>query len=107
MSRQQAFQPATTGAQQPHSRTHRAYTIRQVCDALELNRRTFFHPRKAGQLPMLEELRPRLGRTVRYRADLIDRYLAGDWQAVSRSHGRQSRVGQTTTVSPISGQKGS
>lgn len=71
-----ALQSTPTPAQQSH---RRAYTIHQVCEALALNRRTFFHLRKKGQLPMLEELQPRLGRTVRYRADLIDRYLAGEW----------------------------
>jgi hypothetical protein len=36
--------------------------------------------RKAGGLPFIEELRPRLGRNrPRFRADLIDRYLAGQW----------------------------
>jgi predicted DNA-binding transcriptional regulator AlpA len=57
----------------------RCYTIKQVCQMLEMPRRTFFDLRKAGALPCLEELRPRLGRLVRYRADLIDRYVAGQW----------------------------
>lgn len=57
----------------------RALTIKQVCDALGIPRRSFFQLRKAGKLPMCQELKPRLGRVVRYRADLIDRYLAGQW----------------------------
>jgi hypothetical protein len=57
----------------------RAYTIAQVCEILTLPRRTFFKLRGAGKLPMLEELRPRLGRVVRYRADLVDRYADGQW----------------------------
>lgn len=57
----------------------RAYTIAQVCEILTLPRRTFFKLRRAGQLPMLQELRPRLGRVVRYRADLVDRYADGQW----------------------------
>jgi len=57
----------------------RAYTIVEVCAILTINRRTFFHLRKAGQLPMLEELKPRIGRMVRYRADLVDRYADGQW----------------------------
>lgn len=57
----------------------RAYTTKDICERLQLSRRSFFELRKAGKLPMVEELKPRLGRLVRYRADLIDRYLAGEW----------------------------
>jgi hypothetical protein len=57
----------------------RAYTIAQICEALELPRSSFFNLRQTGQLPFLEELKPRLGRVVRYRADLIDRYLDGQF----------------------------
>lgn len=53
----------------------RCYTIGQVLEKLGMSRRTFFRLRACGQLPCVEELRPRLGRIVRYRADLIDRYL--------------------------------
>jgi hypothetical protein len=55
----------------------RCYTRAQVMEKLQLPRRTFFKLKQEGRLPMLEELRPRLGRTARYRADLIDRYLEG------------------------------
>lgn len=61
------------------SATKRCYTIAQVCEALEIPRRSFFHLRRTGQLTFCEELKPRIGRIVRYRADLIDRYLAGQW----------------------------
>ena len=57
----------------------RALTIAQVCEALNIPRESFWRLRRGGQLPMLEELKPRIGRIVRYRADLIDRYLAGQW----------------------------
>ena len=57
----------------------RAYTIAQVCEVLSIPRRSFFHLRKAGHLPMCQELRPRIGRVVRYRADLVDQYAAGQW----------------------------
>lgn len=57
----------------------RAYTIAMVCAVLSIPRRSFFHLRKTGQLPMLEELKPRIGRVVRYRADLVDRYADGLW----------------------------
>lgn len=71
--------------------TPRAYTIKQACEALQMTRRTFFKLRTAGQLPMLEELRPRLGRVVRYRAEPIDRYLAGQW-GLPRSFSSHRRV---------------
>ena len=57
----------------------RCYTVPQLLEVLQIPRRTFFRLRKSGALPFLEELRPRLGRRVRYRADLVDRYLAGEW----------------------------
>jgi hypothetical protein len=44
-----------------------------------MTKRTFRRLRAAGEMPFLEELQPRLGRSVRYRADLVDRYLAGQW----------------------------
>lgn len=57
----------------------RCYTIAQVLERVHMTRRTFFHLRSNGQLPWLEEVRPRAGRFVRYRADLVDRYVAGQW----------------------------
>lgn len=58
----------------------RCYTAAQIMAFLQISKGAFFQMRRRGQLPFLEELRPRLGRTVRYRADLVDRYLAGQWQ---------------------------
>jgi len=58
---------------------HRCYTVAQLLQLLTLPRRTFFTLKKAGRLPFLEELKPRIGRRARYRADLVDRYLAGQW----------------------------
>lgn len=52
----------------------RCYTLAEVCDALRMGRRAFYVARKAGRLPFVEELRPRIG-GPRFRADLIDRYL--------------------------------
>jgi len=59
----------------------RCYTVAQLLsvDLLNMPRRTFFTLKKAGRLPFLEELTPRIGRRLRYRADLVDRYLAGQW----------------------------
>ena len=59
----------------------RCYTIARLLepDLLDMPRRTFFTLKRAGQLPFLEELKPRLGRRIRFRADLVDRYLAGQW----------------------------
>jgi hypothetical protein len=58
----------------------RCYTVAQILDLFTMPRRTFFTLRKAGRLPFLEELKPRIGRRIRYRADLVDRYLANQWQ---------------------------
>lgn len=71
--------------------THRCYTTAQLLDALHMPRRTFFRLKAAGALPYLEELKPRSGRLARYRADLVDRYLAGQW-GQPRSFGTQRKV---------------
>ena len=55
----------------------RCYTIRQLLPMLQLSRSTFDALKSTGQLPFLEELRPRIGRKLRFRADLVDRYLEG------------------------------
>lgn len=57
----------------------RCYTVAQLLELLTLPRSTFFDLKARGALPFLEELRPRIGRSARYRADLVDRYLAGQW----------------------------
>jgi hypothetical protein len=65
------------------------YTGRDVRARLGMSLATFKRLRAAGGLPFLEELRPRLGRIIRYRADLVDRYLAGQWQEHARIFGRR------------------
>ena len=76
---QQRVESASSPAEQPHSDRRRVYTAAQVRHVLQLPRSTFFRLLATGQLPFLEELRPRLGRAVRYRADLVDRFLSGEW----------------------------
>jgi len=72
----------------------RCYLIPQLLEMLQISRRRFEEQRAAGKLPFLEELQPRMGRP-RYRADLVDRYLAGEYRPPLRAmlpHRRQ-RVG--------------
>jgi len=57
----------------------RCYTVRDLLTALALSRTTLFDLYHRGQLPFLEELKPRIGKRLRFRADLVDRYLAGEW----------------------------
>lgn len=57
----------------------RCYTLAQVLERAQIPTRTFFTLKKAGKLPWLQEILPRAGRLRRYRADLVDRYLAGQW----------------------------
>lgn len=87
-NRQTAFASEPTSAQPQHARAHRAYTVAQLCEVLELPRSTFFHLRQSGQLPFVQELRPRIGRLARFRAEPVDRWLAGEWQQprAFRSH---------------------
>lgn len=99
MSGQRAFKSAPAPAQQPHSRGHRAYTAAQFCEAAQIPRSSFYRLLRTGQLPMLDELKPRIGRVMRYRADLIDAYLAGQWgeSRAFRAHERQSRAGASAS----------
>jgi hypothetical protein len=55
------------------------YTVPDLLEVLQMSERTFRRLHRSGGLPFLEELKPRLGRRPRYRADLIDRYLQGRW----------------------------
>jgi len=66
------------------------YTAAEIQQRLKMGRATFHRLRHEGKLPFLEELKPRLGRVVRYRADLVDTYLAGQWQ--QPAFGRLKRI---------------
>jgi hypothetical protein len=55
------------------------YTAREIQQRHKMSRTTFNDLKRAGKLPFLEELKPRLGGVIRYRADLVERYLAGQW----------------------------
>jgi hypothetical protein len=57
----------------------RCYTTVDVLAKLKMPRRTFSKLKKTGKLPFLQELLPRLGKHRRYRADLVDQYLDGQW----------------------------
>lgn len=61
--------------------TMRCYLLPDILERLQMSETTFHRLRRAGKLPFLEELRPRLGRIARFRADLVDRYLEGRWDA--------------------------
>jgi predicted DNA-binding transcriptional regulator AlpA len=64
----------------------RCYTVPQLLAALQMSRTTFKRLLHEGKLPFLEELKPRAGRP-RYRADLVDKYLAGEWARPSLAFG--------------------
>ncbi len=93
MKGQQTFESAAPKPEQADRYAHRCYSAAQIIAFLNISPRSFFALKRRGQLPFLEELRPRLGRSVRYRADLIDRYLAGEWAGTEqRRHGKHLRV---------------
>lgn len=71
----------------------RCYTIADLLDKLHMSRRAFHRLKRAGKLPFLEELQPRLGMHPRYRADLVDRYLAGEWNDQPRATFGRRRTG--------------
>jgi hypothetical protein len=68
----------------------RVYTIAEIRTLLKVSPTTFKRMRRDGALPFLEELRPRLGRSVRYRAEPVDRYLAGAWGRPHLAFGRRA-----------------
>ena len=55
------------------------YTVTQILERLQLPRRSFYDLKRRGLLPFLEELQPRLGGRIRYKAEPIDRYLQNLW----------------------------
>jgi len=67
--------------------TPKCYTVEQLLgpDLLNMPRSTFYTLKAAGKLFYLEEIRPRSGRRLRFRADLVDRYLANQWQQQPRA----------------------
>ena len=73
----------------------RCYTVPEILAKLQMAKTTFKTLKRTGKLPFLEELRPRLGKHARYRADLVDRYLKGEWHRplhASMSFGRRRRA---------------
>jgi excisionase family DNA binding protein len=62
----------------------RCYTTTEVIAILKIPRRTFYRLKAIGQIPFLEELRPRIGRRRRYRAEPVDRYLENRWRGPRR-----------------------
>ncbi|HLX21666.1 MAG TPA: helix-turn-helix domain-containing protein [Gaiellaceae bacterium] len=57
----------------------RCYLLEEALRVLQMPRRTFYKLKKKGLLPCVVECTPRLGRRPRFRADLIDRYVAGQF----------------------------
>ncbi len=70
--------------------TARLYTAPEVRALLKMPLRTWYRALAQGDLPFLEELQPRT-RPRRYKAEPIDRYLAGQWGAPRLVFGRKSR----------------
>lgn len=58
----------------------RCYFVADLVEILRMSRSSFYRALAAGELPFLEELRPRIGNKPRYRADLVDKYLTGSWK---------------------------
>lgn len=63
----------------------RCYLAEDICALLQMPIGTFRNLKTQGKLPFLEELRPRLGMHPRYRADLVDQYLRGEWTGAATS----------------------
>lgn len=81
-----------------------AYTITKVLERIDMARSTFYRLLAAGELPFLEEVQPRLGKRPRFRADLVEQYVANTFnrdplRLVRRRHIRNSAAPHTSTVS--------
>jgi hypothetical protein len=63
------------------------YTAQEIQQRLKMSRASFTKLKREGKLPFLEEIKPRLGRVIRYRADLVETYLRGEWQRPQRFGG--------------------
>lgn len=83
MSRKRGFQTPAPAPEKTNGHAHGCYSAAQIIALLNISPRSFFEWKRRGELPFVEELRPRLGRSVRYRADLIERYLRGEWSGSS------------------------
>jgi hypothetical protein len=69
---------------------NRLYTSPEVRALLKMPARTFARALVNGSLPFLEELHPRT-KPRRYKAEPIDRYLAGQWGQPRLVFGRKTR----------------
>ncbi len=108
MRSHQALQTTVSPVEQPQRRAHGCYTVDDLLALLALPRSTFFHLRNTGRLPFVEELLPRVGRQPRYRMDLVDRYLAGQWQqprAFRACHKTQFALAETAERVQVSDRK--
>ena len=70
----------------------RCYTVPQLLEKLQVAKATFYDLKARGRMPFLEELRPRMGRRPRYRADLVDAYLAGTYRRPPLPAGRVRKM---------------
>lgn len=96
MSRQQRLQAVPRDPQREQRDAHvparRCYSAAQIIGFLGISERTFFRLKRRGKLPFLEVLR--VGGSVRYRADLVDRFLAGEWRIDSDGPARRHFFGR-------------
>lgn len=75
MKRQQRGESIAARGQQSQRTPYRLYTASQIISLLQISRSGFYALKRRGQLPFLHALH--FGRAVRFRADLVDRHLAG------------------------------
>jgi excisionase family DNA binding protein len=74
----------------PKASRHGCYTVADLVAILKISRRAFYKLWKNGELPFLEELKPRIGRRARFRADLVDRWLPLWKRPTQRTRRRRS-----------------
>lgn len=88
MSRQQPLQVLASDPHQADRHVElpacRCYSAAQIIAFLGIGESAFYDLKRRHRLPFVQELTPRLGRLVRYKAEPVDRYLAGEWQSATK-----------------------
>ena len=71
------------------------YLTAELLTKLEMSRSTFDDLRKRGKLPFIEEIKPRIGRKIRWRREPVDRYLASNWRPETQREQKRRQERQT------------
>jgi hypothetical protein len=80
--------------------TPRTYTRAQVLELLGLKYAGFWRLKRAGRLPWVQAIQPAIRGHALYRAEPLDRYLAGDWPDAAKYSSAHRRKGAHASAAP-------